>query len=321
MKGQGCVPYFRVMSCTIPYSGVCGRWSLVLLGTIALTACGRLTSDRVNPEATAPPPIVASPVPIPPEPIPTAPPTVQVTSDPYEQALSKASSALRLSQSATAPADWELVADRWLAAINWLNQVPSTHPQYSEVAARLADYQRQRTHAQQQAQRPAAAQPPAIALRTNEQGVFIPVTPPDHAQAAAVTRPDAVLPASPNHFQTPIKRREGGTPVIDVLFNGRYTFEMIVDTGASGTVITQAMARQLGVVPQSTARVNTATAANVQLPVGVVDSIAVGERVLHQVPVAIATPALTIGLLGQDFFADYDLVIRETVVEFHARRG
>ncbi|UZQ56094.1 retroviral-like aspartic protease family protein [Trichothermofontia sichuanensis B231] len=74
-------------------------------------------------------------------------------------------------------------------------------------------------------------------------------------------------------------------------------------------------------VPQYTATVNTATAANVQLPVGRVDAIAVGGRVLHQVPVAIAGPALAIGLLGQDFFEGYDLVIRESVVEFQSRSG
>ena len=33
-------------------------------------------------------------------------------------------------------------------------------------------------------------------------------------------------------FQAKIKRRAGGTPVIDVVFNGNKTFEMIVDTGA-----------------------------------------------------------------------------------------
>lgn len=315
----------RAISDSLP--GSC--WSLVLLGTIALMACGRLTTDRVNPDPTATSPIATSPVPVNPEPAPTAPPPVQTAPDPYAQAIDKASSAVRLSQSAAAPADWQLVADRWQAAISGLNQVPSTHPQYPQVAAKLADYQRQRAHAQQQAQRSAPAPPPAITQRTNEQGIFIPVTPPNASaetpreptQAAAVTIPDAAREAPPNSFQTAIKRREGGTPVIEVLFNGRYAFEMIVDTGASGTVITQAMARQLGVVPQHVARVNTATAANVQLPVGVVETIAVGERVLHQVPVAIASPALAIGLLGQDFFEGYDLVIRESVVEFHSRSG
>ena len=43
-------------------------------------------------------------------------------------------------------------------------------------------------------------------------------------------------------FRVPIKRRSGKTPVIDVTFNGNQVFEMILDTGASGTLITQQMA-------------------------------------------------------------------------------
>jgi len=313
----------------------------LIAGTIALTACDRLTTDRPNadlpPEVTpVPPPIAPNSTSVPAEPAPATSPQSPTAPDPdpdpYEEAIAKASSAVRLSQSAAAPADWQLVVDRWQAAITWLNQVPATHPQHAQVAAKLADYQRQRTQAQQQAQQQAQRsrnvptggsppQAPTVALRPNAQGTFVPVTPPGRTQVSAATTPDAAATESPTRFQTPIKRREGRTPVIDVLFNGRYQFEMIVDTGASGTVITQDMARMLGVVPQQTARVNTATEANVQMPVGMVDSIAVGGRVIQQVPVAIASPALAIGLLGQDFFHDYDLIIRESVVEFHARNS
>ncbi|WP_448563727.1 retropepsin-like aspartic protease family protein [Trichothermofontia sp.] len=315
------------------------RYCWLAVGAIALMACDRLTTDQVNPDApptppaaiaTSPPATSAPPTHSP----PTSSPWVQPesppgTADPYAEAIAKATSALRLSQSAAAPSDWQLVADRWQAAVTWLKTVPNTHPQFAQVAAKMADYQRQQTHAQQQAQRSRsvstgespAPRSPAVALRSNEQGTLVPVAPPGRAQASAATILGRETPVSPSSIQVPIKRREGGTPVVEVVFNGRYPFEMIVDTGASGTVITQDMARMLGVVPQHTATVNTATAANVSMPVGMVDSIAVGGRVIRQVPVAIASPALAIGLLGQDFFADYDLVIREAVVEFHARSG
>ena len=36
----------------------------------------------------------------------------------------------------------------------------------------------------------------------------------------------------------PIKHRRSGIPVIDVKFNDKYIFEMMLDTGASGVVIT-----------------------------------------------------------------------------------
>lgn len=115
-----------------------------------------------------------------------------------------------------------------------------------------------------------------------------------------------------------IKRRAANTPVIDVIFNGNQTFEMIVDTGASGTLITQNMANALKITPVATVRVGIADGSQVRLPIGFVRSIAVGSAVASNVPVAIAS-RMEIGLLGHDFFGDYDIKIRQTVVEFHRR--
>ena len=122
-----------------------------------------------------------------------------------------------------------------------------------------------------------------------------------------------------NAFQVPIKRRESGIPVIDVTFNGRHTFEMMLDTGASNTVITPRMASQLQVKPVGVARVDTASQVGLEIPVGVVSSIAVGGVQVADVPVAIAGPVLDTGLLGQDFFGGYDLTIRQDRIEFQAR--
>ena len=49
--------------------------------------------------------------------------------------------------------------------------------------------------------------------------------------------------SKPNNgvYRVPIKRRLASTPVIDVTFNGK-KFEMILDTGASSTLITQRIA-------------------------------------------------------------------------------
>ncbi|MDO4929490.1 MAG: retropepsin-like aspartic protease, partial [Corynebacterium sp.] len=75
-------------------------------------------------------------------------------------------------------------------------------------------------------------------------------------------KPPANQPAKPRGnpqvFQAKIKRRAGGTPVIDVVFNGNKTFEMILDTGASGTLISQRMATALGVRPVRTVRAGIA---------------------------------------------------------------
>ena len=120
-------------------------------------------------------------------------------------------------------------------------------------------------------------------------------------------------------FQARIKRRAGGTPVIDVTFNGGQTFEMIVDTGASGTMITRRMASALRVVPVKTVKADTASAVGVEFPVGYVQSIAVDGAVASKVLVAIAGPEQDMGLLGHDFFGNYDVTIKRDVVEFHRR--
>ncbi len=120
-------------------------------------------------------------------------------------------------------------------------------------------------------------------------------------------------------FTVPIKRRRGGTPVIDVTFNGRKTFEMVVDTGASSTMITRSMATTLGVIPVKSIRADTASAMGVEFPVGYVQSIAVDGAVANKVLVAIAGADQDIGLLGHDFFGNYDVTIRQNVVEFRRR--
>ncbi len=135
-------------------------------------------------------------------------------------------------------------------------------------------------------------------------------------------KPPANQPAKPRGnpqvFQAKIKRRAGGTPVIDVVFNGNKTFEMILDTGASGTLITQRMASVLGVRPVRTVRAGIADGSVVEFPIGVVRSIRVGGAVIQNVEVAIAKQ-MPIGLLGHDFFGNYDVKIKKDVVEFYVR--
>ena len=132
------------------------------------------------------------------------------------------------------------------------------------------------------------------------------------------TQPPAKPAGNQKVFQAKIKRRDAGTPVIDVVFNSNKTFEMIVDTGASGTLITQRMASLLGVRPVRTARAGIADGSVVEFPLGVVRSIRVGGAAIQNVEVAIAQ-RMQIGLLGHDFFGNYDVKIKKDVVEFYVR--
>ncbi|MEL7034283.1 MAG: retropepsin-like aspartic protease [Cyanobacteria bacterium J06592_8] len=138
--------------------------------------------------------------------------------------------------------------------------------------------------------------------------------PPSTTSASAGT----TTSGTPGVYLVPIIRREAGIPVIEVLFNENQTFEMLVDTGASATVITPAMAELLGIVPVGKGRADTPSQRDVEFDIGLVQSVTIsGARQLN-LPVAIA-PALDLGLLGQDFFRRYDVTIKEDVIEFRER--
>jgi clan AA aspartic protease (TIGR02281 family) len=107
--------------------------------------------------------------------------------------------------------------------------------------------------------------------------------------------------------------------VIDVSFNRGQVFEMIVDTGASNTVITPQMAQALGVQPSAVQRFDTATAQGIELGVGQVAEISAGGVVAQNMTVAIAGPELPTGLLGHDFFGNYDMTVKRDVIEFRTR--
>lgn len=121
-------------------------------------------------------------------------------------------------------------------------------------------------------------------------------------------------------IEVPIQRRVGGIPVVEVNFNGRRSYEMLFDTGASGTVITAQMARELNIGRAGTATIDTASQRGVQMDIGYVASMELSGIVLRNIPVTISPGGLQLGLLGQDFLDGYDVTIRENSLEF-ARRN
>ncbi len=119
-------------------------------------------------------------------------------------------------------------------------------------------------------------------------------------------------------YRATIINRLRGVPVIMVTFNGSQPFPMIVDTGAAGTLITRSMAASLGVVPEGQVIAQTANGYT-SLDVGYVNSIEVDGAKMNRVPVAIGLPDMDYGLLGHDFFGQFDVTVRENIVEFRTR--
>ena len=288
---------------------------LVLASTILLgsTACNRDTAaqtavkhaEKIQPTALPDTTLEAS--------VPQSSTATTSHLDPYKLALEKADSAGSITVSAQSQDDWNLVASRWQQAIQLLRSIPQTSPYRSLAKTKLTEYQRKLAYARQQASRADASD---LASEPT-----LPVAP--STDNASESRPEAVISkaSSDNRriYIARIKRRAGGTPVIDVTFNGRQRFEMIVDTGASGTVITSAMASALGVSVIGKAKVDTASAKGVEVPLAYLNSIAVGGAVIKGVVVAIGNSALDTGLLGHDFFDDYDVTIKRDVIEFKPR--
>lgn len=242
----------------------------------------------------------------------------------FEQGLDKAVGAFSISQSAQSTDDWNLVVSQLQDAIALMKKVPVNSPYFRGAQTKITEYQRQMKYAQQKATPPIkqsrSAQTERIVVVVPEASVT-PITLP--LPASFTEKLPLPLPTSSpapltkqEVFAVPIKRRMGGTPIIEVTFNGNQKFEMIVDTGASGTVITEQMASTLSVVPVGKAKANTASSKAVEFPVGYVDSIEVGGVMVNQIAVAIAGSELETGLLGHDFFGNYDLTIKRDVVEF-----
>lgn len=299
---------------------------LLLSGTLAFAsvACSSINpSQQVKSVSTSPAASEAANSPASPKPVATTAVSQNTSRVPslYERALDSAQSAATITQSAQSADDWNLALSRWRQAVDLLQAVPKSSPYYAIAKSKIAQYQRYLTYAQKQA------------IRPNRQGasttaVGIPCQATDCANAPNTTLNsasptpvmDSKLSASnPQVFIARIKRRMGGTPIIDVIFNGKHTFEMIVDSGASATVITPAMAARMGVRPETVVIANTASDKSVKFGAGKVQSIAVEGAVVKNVQVAIAGSGLDTGLLGQDFFSNYDIWMKQDIIEFHPR--
>lgn len=119
-------------------------------------------------------------------------------------------------------------------------------------------------------------------------------------------------------IRVPIQQLSGGTPVIEVLFNGCVPFNMVLDTGAGMTCLTQEMARLLNIIPTGTKRFRMADGWITEDPVGIVRSVSVDRAQVENLEVAIS-PHAPEGLLGQNYLWRYDIRILQSEVELHLR--
>lgn len=131
--------------------------------------------------------------------------------------------------------------------------------------------------------------------------------------------PQKVAPK--NFFQIPIKRRVGGIPTVEVLFNGKHMVEMLFDTGASVIVLNEEVAQAIGISKsKKTMTIHTAGGI-IQSNIGRVISMAAGGLMIKNVEVSINPKLGLPGLLGQRFYADYDVTIKKNIIELRLRKA
>lgn len=125
-------------------------------------------------------------------------------------------------------------------------------------------------------------------------------------------------PRQSNSFTLTVKRRIGGTPTVDVTFNGKHRYEMLFDTGASSTVISADMAIAMGIKKE---RQIMATTAGGVVPayLGRVSALESGNLEHKNLVIGISDHINGLGLLGQDFFGDYDVTIRQNEIVLQPR--
>ncbi|MDV3353698.1 retropepsin-like aspartic protease [Leptothoe sp. LEGE 181152] len=237
----------------------------------------------------------------------TVPASTAELSTAYQDAINLASSAFKLGQQATSPDDWDLIVGRWEQAVQKLQDVPAGEQNYAVAQTKLKDYERNLAQAKQ---RLADLKQPPAEISLNR-----PTPIAKDSTVAVATAP--VAATATGVARVPIIQRRGGTPVIAVNFNGR-RYPMILDTGASHTHITRSMANDLGINVVGQASVATASNSRAVVDVGYVESISVGNITHRNLPVSIGD-AVPIGLLGNDVYKNFDVILQVNSVEFRPR--
>jgi predicted aspartyl protease len=265
---------------------------LIILVMLLNTACAAPKNTVVEAPISQPsPPIAVTSPTIPPSPQPVRQNDEQL----YQDALTKADAARSIGQSAASKDDWFLVANNLQGSVEILKSIDPTSAQYNLATKVLPEYEQQLATARQKAA--SFVSKPVQNLATTSQ---------------------VASSSSLDTFTIPIQKKLGGVPLIEVTFNDNYQVPMLLDTGASKTLLTAAVATQLQLQPNGTAQAKTANGtANFQ--VASIDKIRFGTGEIKNIQVAIGQNDLPYGLLGHDVYDGYDITIKESSIEFRKR--
>jgi clan AA aspartic protease (TIGR02281 family) len=143
-------------------------------------------------------------------------------------------------------------------------------------------------------------------------------------QASPLDIPHTPPPPEPESVSIPLKA-EGQVAIVSALINGRTPADLIVDTGATYTVISYDMAGELQINVNENTPVTELQTANgvITAPVVELESVDVGGMKLSRVKAAVhdfSTARPVAGLLGLNFLKHFRVDIDTTAHTLHLQR-
>jgi aspartyl protease family protein len=243
----------------------------------------------LSPVANADHPAIQSPVP--------------VNSELLSQARNKAAAAKTIAASAVSAADWSLAMQNVQEAIATIESMSPQDVDYSAAREALPEMRALLDKARGKAQQPAVSQQVANNPASNP------------ARENATPQPEI----DDRRFEVPIVGKVGGIPIVEVTFNGSDRIAMLMDTGASSTMLPSAIADRLNLsylrteVPIHTAGGTT------NFRVAKLKTIAIGKIERTNIPIAVGNNGLPYGLLGHDIYDGYDITFRSDKIVFERR--
>ena len=143
-------------------------------------------------------------------------------------------------------------------------------------------------------------------------------------EPARPAAPSKVSPATAAKASIPFEKR-GQVVVVEVMLNNTVPVRLVVDTGATYTMISAATAKELSIDPQRAQRTMPFQTANgvIQAPLANLESVIVGGMEMKNLTAAIhdAVPSAQVaGLLGLNFLSNFRLDIDTEKGMLHLER-
>jgi clan AA aspartic protease (TIGR02281 family) len=265
-------------------------------GVVSLLLLGACSSPTGNSQPNVTPiesPVAAVETMVAPSPEPN--PSVVETDNKYQEALTTAASAQSIGQSALSQEDWVLVTGQWQQAIERLKAVPKSSSNYSLALKLLPQYEQSMSRARQKSAT-FKSQTPAIKPSILVDGVEV-----DPSKSFAI----------------PIVKKLEGVPIVEVIINGERC-QMLLDTGASRTLITRGVKQKLALKATGSTAATTANG-SANFETLLLSSVQVGEIQISNLSVAVGNDDMSYGLMGHDIYKGYDITLKEDSVIFEKR--